>query len=278
MPTGPVPHLTLLVVAGQSNAIGSQSYVVDPSTHRDVFAGSGASPADEHVLLTWDESGVTEEHLSPVALGTPQDPPGTQSPIFGPEVGLARSLYAAGRRHLLVVKVCFSGTSLAVDWRVSGDLFARLVSSVRAAQRWASANGWSASVGAVYWVQGETDAEHGDMASTYGANLLRFISSARADLGLNRRTPFVIGRIDISEYVAYKRAHHLCTPSACAQELRWNAEVRDAQAAVARSVQAVRVVDTEALPRVAGQFLHLSDRAELWLGAAFAKDSLNQLT
>ena len=56
--TAPRPTLDILVVAGQSNAVGAQSYVIDPKTHWNVFHDHGSRPADTHSLITWDESGV----------------------------------------------------------------------------------------------------------------------------------------------------------------------------------------------------------------------------
>jgi len=35
------PNLIVLVVAGQSNALGYQSFVIDPKTHKDVFTDKG---------------------------------------------------------------------------------------------------------------------------------------------------------------------------------------------------------------------------------------------
>src|ERR1019366_5187154 len=54
----PPPTLTLLIVSGQSNAVGYQSFVIDPKTHKNVFAEPGSSAADRRVLFTFQESGV----------------------------------------------------------------------------------------------------------------------------------------------------------------------------------------------------------------------------
>ena len=78
------PRLEVLVVAGQSNAMGYQSYVVDPKTHHDVFNDRAAAAADKDVLLTWDESWVPSTATTPVALDTRQRLTGAPSPILDP--------------------------------------------------------------------------------------------------------------------------------------------------------------------------------------------------
>jgi Carbohydrate esterase, sialic acid-specific acetylesterase len=146
--------LDVLVVAGQSNALGYASYVIDPKTHKDVFTDSSRSPADHTALLIWDESGVLSSVAAPVLLDTPQRLTGSSSPIFGPEVGLARALYADGQWHVLVVKVAIDGSSLAEDWLPGQTDFKATLADVKAAETWARREGWVPSAKALYWFQG----------------------------------------------------------------------------------------------------------------------------
>ncbi|HEV3328805.1 MAG TPA: sialate O-acetylesterase, partial [Acidimicrobiales bacterium] len=185
--------LDLLIVAGQSNALGYQSYVTDPHTHQDVFTDAGRSPADHRVLLMWDETQVPSSGPTPVPLDTPQVLSGTSIAVFGPEVGLARYLYRMGHHHLLVVKVAFSGTSLAKDWTPTSPDFRALVSRVAAAATWARGHGWAPTLAGLYWMQGETDAMSEALASAYRSNLTAFLSNVRADLRLPRAAPIVLG-------------------------------------------------------------------------------------
>jgi len=276
--TFPFRHLTVLVVAGQSNAIGFESYAIDPVTHRHVLATAPIHSASQHSLIDWVESGVPDSGATPVALSTPQQLVGAPSPIFGPEVGLASSLYAAGHQGLLIVKVAFAGTSLAVDWASSGVLYRHLVTTTRAAMAWASSQWWSATIGAIYWIQGETDAEHAPMAANYATHLRAFLRTLRSDLGVDARTPVVLARTDVTAYVAYKRAHHVCAPADCERELKGNAEVRAAQLYVAANMAYTYTVDTAGLPRFPTTFIHLTNNAELSLGRALAAVSLRRLT
>ena len=229
-------------------------------------------------MIVWRESGVVDAGLPPVKLSTPQILSGVQSPIFGPEMGLAAGLYADGRRDLLIVKVGFVGTTLAEDWATSGILYQTLVTTTQDALAWAASNGWSATVGGVYWLQGESDAEHLKMADAYAANLTAFIASLRTDLALSPTTPFVLGEIDIAKFVEYRKEHGRCNPSACREELKGNRVVRAAEREVAATVPNTYLVDTSTLPRFPRVFLHLTNYGELRLGEAFAAASVHHLT
>jgi Carbohydrate esterase, sialic acid-specific acetylesterase len=271
-------HLTVLLVAGQSNALGYESYAVDPTTHRNVLASGAVAIAAQHSLATWVESGVPNPGLPPVALSTPQVRVGASSPIFGPEMGLVSKVYGTKHPHVLVVKAAFVGTSLAKDWASSGPLYKGLVAQTNAALAWAADNGWSATIAGIYWVQGETDAEYPAMAAAYAKNLRHLISSLRLDLRVSSATPVVLARIDVAKYVDYRRQHGQCTPAQCSSALRGNQQVRDAQWSVARADAHVFIVDTSKLARVATIDIHLSNAAQLTLGRAFASASLKSLT
>jgi hypothetical protein len=262
------PTLLILVVAGQSNALGYQSFVIDPATHKDVFTEKGSSPADHKAFFTFEESGVAGGALPPVPLDTPQRRAGTTNPIFGPELGLARYLYGMGHKDLLIVKVAFSGSSLAVDWAPHDKDYESLLTRVQAAVSWASHHGWSPTVGGFYWMQGESDATVAAYAADYRIHLLKFIANVRRSLRLTSTTPFVIGQIDLADFINFEQAHRLCETPDCSREKLWNAEVMDAQASVAGTN--VFVAETATLPRYE-HFLHLTDAAELALGAAFGK-------
>jgi Carbohydrate esterase, sialic acid-specific acetylesterase len=268
------PPLIVLVVAGQSNALGYQSFVIDPTTHKDVFTGSGSSAADRKVRFTFQESGVAGGMLPPLPLDAPQKRSGASSPIFGPEVGLARYLYNAGHKNLLVVKVAFSGSSLAADWSARSVDFGLLQSRVQAAMSWATENGWSPSIGGFYWMQGESDAENSVYAADYRKNLVQFIANVRADIPLKLTTPIVVGQIDLADYIHFEQVHHLCSTKYCTPQQLWNSEVMKAQSSVAG--KHIFIAKTAKLPRYQ-DFLHLTDAAELTLGKEFGSLSRAQV-
>lgn len=266
-PKSRVP-LDILVLAGQSNALGAKSYAIDPVTGRHVFVRASAGSADRKVLFMWTESGVPSSGPTPVALDTPQHLVRAPSPVFGPEVGLARKLWSDGFHDLLVVKVAFNGTSLAVDWQPGRPDFAAMLRRVRQAEAWADAHGYLPRIAGFYWVQGEADAGKGAWAARYATNLRRFINEVRRDLELGPSTPFVLAQTDLADYIAWEQAHRRCVVSTCAIEKRWNDWVMEAQARAASPD--VFVIPTFELPRVE-HFVHLSNASEIRLGVSFAR-------
>jgi len=263
-------RLDVLVVAGQSNALGYESYVVDPQTGVDIFTSGPRSQADRRVLFMWHESGVRMPSTSPVPLDTIQRRIGAERGIFGPEIGLARSLYAAGHHQLLIVKVAVGGSSLAKGWLPAHADYRLLINEVHAGVSWAWRHGWRPTVSALYWFQGETDATKAADSSAYAANLTSFLAAIRIDLGLGKARPIVVTQTDVSDYIAYELAHRLCTSPNCESERAWNGAVMAAQAAAAGT--STYVVPTSALPRV-HNYVHLSNQAELTLGQTFAQET-----
>ena len=266
--------LTILVLAGQSNALGYSSYVVDPKTHKDVFSGRANAAADKHVLLMWTETGVTSSGASPVPLDTLQVLSGAPSAVFGPEVGLGRKLYSLGHHNLLIVKVAFSGSSLAVSWQPTAPDFQAMLSRVVQATSWAKQHGWHPVIGGFYWFQGETDAMNATMSAAYSQNLEGLLSNVRTTLKIPATTPIVIGQTDIADFIRYEELNGLCTTPSCDGEWTWNHEVMEAQAAA--DARHVYVASTASLPRYE-DFIHLTNDAELSLGEKFAELSSKHL-
>jgi len=274
--TTPLHSVVVVVVAGQSNATGEESFAVDPVTHRSVFDGTSGADTRSYLSFAgpyWHPAGIP-----PAPLDFPQVPAADHArAIFGPEVGLARGLWAHGDRDLVVDKVVSDGSSLAIDWRPNGQLFDSLVSKTGSLLEWAVSRGWSPTIGGIFWLQGETDALHATEAASYRRNLTAFIVALRAALPCAPHTPFVLGETTIAPWVRLTEHHHGCLPSACAALLAQDAEVRAAQVDVAATVSDVFRTDTAKLPRAPLQ-LHLSAAGELDLGAAFASIAATRLT
>ena len=147
----------LILVAGQSNAVGYDAYPEKLP----------ADAADKDVLFWWrcgdpppdkfdSTSGGKWTHLQPQPRGMPMPRDGSEpgektqgtrrqygnfakpSGGFGPEIGLARALRTAEARPLAIVKAAFSGTGMRTDWDPSdpgdaGACYRALVSEAKAA-------------------------------------------------------------------------------------------------------------------------------------------------
>lgn len=184
----------LLVVAGQSNAVGFDAKPDElPKNESDqkimFWWRCGDPPPDKHDST----SGRQWTDLQAQPLGDPQLPKkGRQygnfaqpEGGFGPEMGLARTIYAKEQKQLAVVKVAFSGTSLGRDWNhdpgEGGACYRALVAETRAAIAAAKEMGLSLNLRALVWVQGESDARP-KAAREYADALEAMIARLRNDL------------------------------------------------------------------------------------------------
>lgn len=192
-------QVDLLIVAGQSNAVGADT---DPGEML-------TNPADQHIMFWWkcgdpppDEhdstSGGKWTHLQAQPLGNPKKPrQGRQygnfahpDGGFGPEINFARTLYAKENKPLAVIKVAFSGTGLRRDWDhtapgEAGACYRSLISETRMAIEAARKSGIELRPRALGWVQGESDANANDSV-IYARNLDAMLTAVRKELDVPR--------------------------------------------------------------------------------------------
>lgn len=264
---------SVLVVAGQSNAVGNESLVNDGAFN---LFGSSADPADTDTHLLFSNS-THNNGADASALTTPQ--PSSEGTIFGPEVGLARRLHQLGRRRVVILKVAFSGQPLAqsssenLDWNVhsTNEAYARLLARASQLNTWFNHQRASYSYDGFYWMQGEADSKAG-LAPLYEQNLRDLFTQARSDLNMNPSAQFVIGKTSTSASTQFGydlSGDTHCAPYTCAQVEGFNQQVRAAQQAVADSMPNTSIVETEDLPHI-GFKVHLSNQGQLLLGQRFA--------
>jgi len=268
----------LLVVAGQSNAVGTESYAFDPTTFTDYLAPPYTNEADATSAITWVPSAhsgllpVPDGRL--VGLDTPQilDSPSTPVQVFGPEIGLARQVWANTRQPVTIVKAAIGSTSLATDWdpTTPNGYYAQMVAEVSATMSADAAEGQLDTIGAVYWYQGEDDAANASWYPKYESNLTDFIAHLRADLPLNSAAPIVLAKESQAATISYRRATGDCPFDNCAMLQAGDRAVRAADDWAAANLAHVVEVDTLGLPRVAPLLIHVSNVGELTLGADLA--------
>ncbi len=194
----------LVLVAGQSNAVGYDAYASELP----------ADPGDEKVLFWWrcgdpppdvHDSTSTRQwtSLRPQPIGDPipkiNASGDTASGLkrqygnfgkpgggFGPEMGFARSWRKNADTPLAIVKVAFSGTSMATDWNPDdagpgGACYRALIEESRAAISSAKERGITLRLRALIWVQGESDA-NAEAAPRYEEALGTMIARLREEL------------------------------------------------------------------------------------------------
>ena len=236
----------LVVVAGQSNALG---YTLGPDDLPPHLRGPIAR------VMIWDSASQAFTPLQAgVNTGTANNPG-----AWGPEAQLAfrwRQDHPCG--DLYVVKYARGETGLArdpahSDWSPSsaGEVWEKATAEVEAAKATLRGQNQALRVGAVFWMQGETDAEDTRKAAAYQQNLSSLVMHIRARWG-DEQTRIYIGQIDDPP----------------GSVTGWD-EVRRAQAAVAAATPEVHLTDTDALPRQPSDGVHLTGAGQVGLGERF---------
>ncbi|MEI8050424.1 MAG: sialate O-acetylesterase [Actinomycetes bacterium] len=284
----PVRVASIVVVAGQSNALGTESWANDPSTGSSVFGHGRGSAADAMTTIVWKEPpGMTPpESSSPVGTAVPLTTPQTElaSPLYpggviiGPEVGLARGFGDAGIRHVTIVKVAFGGSSLnnPFEWRPRvGPYYQALVTVVTKTLEVDAAMGVVGSIRAINWYQGESEALHPHQDDRYALHLATLVDDLREDLPIAASTPFVLAQESVANVIGNYRFFKFCTASSCDSLAASDSAVRSADVWVASHREHVAVVDTKSLQREGVQ-IHLSRQGEISLGWKLATADLHQ--
>ena len=277
-----VPHRTLVVLAGQSNATGAQSYPVDPTTGINYLAAPYINGADTTSTISWMPWFVYpvkgHKKTGQVALDTPQlEVVSTGKPvqIFGPEIGWARQIYSDTGQSVSVVKTAFPNTSLASYWlpSISDGLFSQMITRVTSTMAADAKQGQLDTIGPVAWYQGESDAGDPTMAADYQANLSAFITALRSELPADPTTPIVLVKGSLASLLSVWQAFGSCgTTENCTAVAAGDAEVRAADDWATANLAHVVEVDTLGLPRFDG-LIHLTNTSELTIGQEIATAS-----
>lgn len=196
----------LILIAGQSNAVGFDAKPEElPEDERDrevmFWFKVGDPPPDEHDSMS---DGWT--HLRPHPLGNPKKPRKDRqygnfaqpSGGFGPEFGLARTLLDRGTAKLAIVKAAFSGTGIGRDWNprsegADGSCYRALMAETRKAIAAAKEQGIELRLRAFVWVQGESDANSGNV-HRYAGRMAKLVAALRKDL----QTPDLIALLAVN--------------------------------------------------------------------------------
>ncbi len=227
------PPLDLIIMAGQSNAVGFNARPQDlPASAGDAqipfWWRCGDPGPDDHDTT----SGGAWSTLRAQPLGNPShDGPRQYGNFaqaeggFGPEIGLARTLQAQGQ-SVAVVKVAFSGTGLRSDWNsadagVGGACYRALLGEMTAALAAAREQHLRLRLRAFAWVQGESDANAQD-APKYTANFLALLAALRHDL----HAPDLIALLAVNEHFGSAKGNAFMPQIVAAQQAVAAADVR----------------------------------------------------
>lgn len=262
----------LIVVAGQSNAVGFDAYAEDlPDNAGDAktmfWWRVGDPPPDE-----FDSTSARQwTHLqfqprTEAMSGDAAKKLGRQygnfnkksKGGFGPEIGMVRTLASKEDKALAVIKTAFSGTSVAGDWNVErpgdGDpCYRAMIDEAKAAIHLAKKNGVTLQPRAFVWVQGESDANAKD-APAYADNLSKMLNKLRSDLS----APDLILLLGVN--TRYGNGKNTFMPA-----------VIEAQKEVASTMTRARYVDTDGADTLPPTHTHFTPEGTLEIGRRFAE-------
>lgn len=262
----------LIVVAGQSNAVGFDAYAeelpADASDAQTLFWWRvGDPPPDE-----FDSTSARQwTHLqfqprTEAMSGEAAKKTGRQygnfnrksKGGFGPELGLARTLVTREKKPLAILKTAFSGTSVAGDWAIektgeTQNCYRAMLEETKLALEAAKQKGVQLRFRALVWVQGESDANAKD-APLYAANLTRMLERLRADLN----APEMALLIGVN--TRFGNGNNPFMP-----------RVIESQKSVASSLPRARYVDTEGAETLPPSHTHFTAQGTLEVGRRYAE-------
>jgi hypothetical protein len=262
----------LIVVAGQSNAVGFDAYAEeltpDATDSKTLFWWRvGDPPPDE-----FDGTSARQwTHLqfqprTEAMSGEDAKKTGRQygnfnrksKGGFGPEIGLARTLASREAKPLAILKTAFSGTSVAGDWNIertgeAQNCYRAMLEESKLAMESARQRGVELRVRALVWVQGESDANAKD-APAYEPNLTRMLEKLRADLN----APEMILLLGVNTRFGNGKNSYM-------------PEVIEAQKSVASHLSRARYVDTEGAETLPPSHTHFTAAGTLEIGRRYAE-------
>jgi hypothetical protein len=190
----------LILVAGQSNAVGFDAYAeelpADPKDAATMFWWRVGDPPPDEFDGTSARQWTTLQFQprTPAMSGDAAKKTGRQygnfnkktKGGFGPEIGMVRTLATKESRPLAIIKTAFSGTSVAADWNVglpgkADACYRAMIDEAKAAIASAKSKEITLRPRAFVWVQGESDANAKD-SPVYAANLTKMLQRLRSEL------------------------------------------------------------------------------------------------
>jgi hypothetical protein len=250
----PVAPVRVYVFAGQSNMVGAATMAAQLPTI------APALQVPKSLVSFWGPTTDAPRSWAPLQAPT-EVWKNMFHEGFGPELSAGRALSVLHpNRRIGVVKFAWNATSLAWDWdpNRSHSKYESLIRGTRRAMQKLSANLHAPTyVAGFFWMQGESDADTEEHATSYGANLREFIASVRADLHAPK-LPFVIAQID-----DVRKYHPVLLPH--------SKIVRAEQVRVARDDPYAFLVRTEGLGHNPVSPVHFSSEGTVDLGRRFVQ-------
>lgn len=172
----------VILLYGQSNATGVSSNSClstnDPETYSKASNGY-------NILINYiTENGVntSNDRFVNVKLGQ-----GANDSFFGPEIGIADYLTSNNKdENVFIIKYSWGGSILYNQWfnsrRNRGELYNASLNFTIASLNYLKSKGYNVEIGAICWMQGESDSIKIRQARAYYKNTIKLIEYYRNDL------------------------------------------------------------------------------------------------
>lgn len=252
-------HVYLL--GGQSNGTGRGDAAAIPVDSPLADPQTDVAFWYRKTLTSSTNNTLPESQLIDLAPGSGHGQVGVVYPVeFGPEVSVGRTLAdALPDQNILVIKGTHGGSNLHTGWSATGTNYLNFQTTVADALAAVDANGDTAIMQGMIWVQGEADAGNTTHANNYQTNLIDLIDRVRDDFFGGDDAPFVLSRLSDNQYTTLGASQNA---------------VRAAQAAIPGLVSNTATVftDDDALYTTRADIIHLDANGQINLGSALAHE------
>ncbi|MBO4539454.1 MAG: hypothetical protein J5781_04200, partial [Clostridia bacterium] len=180
LPEGNGKKLKVILLNGQSNASGVSRVACLTEEQRNKYA-NGIN--NVHINYFCDNGNNNSAGYFTLA-GLNQ---GYNDGFFGPELGIADAL-SSSEEEYLILKYTWGGTVLATQWFAPqengsvGPLYTAFINFTTTYMEYLKTRGYDAKIGAMCWMQGESDSVDENWTKNYLKNTSDFVASLRSDL------------------------------------------------------------------------------------------------
>lgn len=207
--TKPVPKdlgtCDVILISGQSNAVGCTHSVYLADTmgadkYDEYFSGY---PTIQIAYDCWTKDGFDTGNFTyysqnvsrkndfvKVTLGQ-----GNGHETFGPEIGIAEAMHEKYANKLFLIKYACGASNLKDDWtKRNSPMYPRFIEYVKLQMNNLKEKGYTPTIKAFCWMQGEGDSYGPDYYDVYQDNLREFVGNVRTDLkelAGNKDMPFI---------------------------------------------------------------------------------------
>ena len=183
LPNGGGKRVKVILLMGQSNAtgVGRIKYLKENTT-AEAFAKYESGFDSVHINYCVDNhNNCSNGEFVNVDLGCGA----WHGEVFGPEVGMAEKFSQVwGEEEVIILKYTYSGTSLYNQWLAygqRGSIYKAMKTYVDTYMNVLREAGYDARLGAICWMQGESDSFAEHVSNRYYEIQTNFVSFLRSD-------------------------------------------------------------------------------------------------